>query len=50
MTTARSSLRRAAAIAAEAQAIAPPTGDVVGTRRTIVIERVAPEPMAAASR
>jgi starch synthase (maltosyl-transferring) len=44
MTTTRSSLRRAAAIAAEAQAKASaPRGDLVGTRRTIIIERVAPE-------
>ncbi len=44
MTTTRSSLRRAAAIAAEAQTAASGAVDArVGTRRTIVIERVAPE-------
>ncbi len=44
MTTTRSSLRRAAAIAAEArnEASAAP-GEIIGTRRTIIIERVAPE-------
>ena len=44
MTTTRSSLRRAATIAAEAQtkANAAP-GATLGTRRTIVIERVLPE-------
>ncbi|HEX2222175.1 MAG TPA: alpha-1,4-glucan--maltose-1-phosphate maltosyltransferase [Candidatus Limnocylindria bacterium] len=42
MTTTRSSVRRAARAAAEIQPPEPPA-DAIGTRRTIVIERISPE-------